>query len=847
MKSKILLFILLSAMGFSMKAQPLHWKESLYTASKTSTITKESVLKTEGNSSLKYVFTDDGTPYFICDTFLVTAGTTYNFSIDYLDNDPAGLISARLWFFAPGGTTYLNRYTTGNTVDSPNWQTLSLTGTTPATATKAYIAIRMNAAVPATFTSASFYADNCKYTEGTSTTNLIVNPGFEDWSPPVILPGSTLYNWKESLANPLKTSSIVNESTQKTEGFNSLKYTFTDSGTPYFLCDTFAVTAGSTYNFAIDYLDNDPAGLISARLWFFATGGTTYLDRVTTANTADSPTWQTQTLTGTTPATATKAYIAIRMNTPIAPASFTTATFYADNCKYFEGTGTTNLIKNPGFENWKAPSTAPEFLTFQFAGITPAVAGTIDKTAHKIALTVPYATDLTALVSTFTLTDGTTASIGTVSQVSATTPNNFTSPVTYTLTKGAATQDWIVTATKTAPATGKDIITFKFEGLTPVVAGVVSTSNKTVSLEVPAGTSLAALVPTITLSPNAIISPLSGVANSFAAPATYTVTAQDGTTQAWIVTVTVASAGQTTLFFEDFESSSKLKPTFTIINNDHFPMAAGEEAWADSCWLVSTTSRPEMAGSRVAMASSIVTMGLTDKVDRWLILPSIALGANSTISWQGLSTTTSGNYPDDYTVYIAPAGTGVPTVAYFEAAANVLLNVAPESWSAFVSRVGAGLGVHKINLKNKVTPDAPSGWFNRNVWIAFVLNTDRYTNPTTGIPNSTSGGSALAIDNIKVVNDVNTGVNDNKPNTFSAAVYPNPAANEVNVVFSLQNSGVADICIMDITGRERINLSKNVDAGPNVIHLNVSELPKGVYMVRTLVNNKTNLTKLVIH
>ena len=354
------------------------------------------------------------------------------------------------------------------------------------------------------------------------------------------------------------------------------------------------------------------------------------------------------------------------------------------------------------------------------------------------------------------------------------------------------------------------------------------------------------LVPTIDLSANATSSPASGVAQNFTSPVTYTVTAEDGTTQAWVVTVTKTAAGQTTLFFDDFESSLLLKPGYTLINNDHFPMAAGEERWADSCWLVSTTSRTEMAGTHVAMASSYATMALTDRVDRWLILPSIALGSNSTLSWQALSTTSSGNFPDDYTVYIAPSVDGfVPTVAYFEESANVLLSVAPENWSALVSRPGAGLGVHSINLKNKITPDAPTGWHDMNVWIAFVLNTDRYTNPTTGIPNGTSGGSALAIDNIKVVNGIITGL-ENKLDAFSTSVYPNPAVNEVNLAFNSRNSGMAYISIVDLTGREVLNFKKSASSGPNKLKMDVSELTKGVYFIKTRVNNKTNVTKLVV-
>gem|GEM_PF-836719 len=856
MKSRFLLMIVLAAMGFTLSAQPLHWTESLFDPLLKSTIVKENVLKTEGMYSMKYTYTDPGVVLYKSELFAVTPGLEWNFSVDYLDNDPSGVITARVYFMIDATTPVtpnsVGRFTTANTVDGAAWQTLTLTGGAtfvPANATLAYVAVRMSAAAaPAWTGTATFYADNLKFTMGTgSTTNLINNPGFENWA---IAPGSTLPNWRESLFDPLKTSVLVNEPTLKTEGFNSLKYTFTDPGVVYLYSDTIYVTAGEPYNFSCDFYDNDPSGLVSTRLWFY-TGvpNSAYLTRTETTRTTDMASWQTGTLSGTTPAGATIAYVAIRLAAATAPAWTGTATIYADNFKYTQGTGsTTNLIHNPGFEEWLAPTNAPEFLTYKFEGITPVVVGSIDKTAHTVLLTVPYETNVTALVSTFTLTDATSAKVGATDQVSGTTPNNFTSPVTYALTRDAKNQNWVVTVTKPAPTTGKDIITFKFEGLTPAVTGIVDAANKTVSLEVPGGTNVTALIPTITLSPNATVSPASGVAQNFTAPATYTVTAQDGTTQAWIVTVKITAAGQTTLFFDDFESSPfLLKPGYTIINNDNFPMAVGEEAWADSCWLVSTTARPELAGTHVAMASSIVTMAVTDRVDRWLILPSIALGSNSTLSWQAMSTTTSGNYPDDYTVYIAPVTEGIPpTVAYFEENGNILMNVAPENWSAAVSRKGDGLANRSINLKNKVTQDAPSGWYNRSVYIAFAINTDRYTNPTTGVPNATSGGSALAIDNIKVVDVVNTGLKD-KQNSLGASVYPNPARNEVNVAFNLQRSGVAQISIRDLTGREVLNFNKRAGSGANELKMDVSELKKGVYMVRTFVDNKTNVTKLIIH
>jgi len=849
MKSKILLIIFLAALGFKLSAQPLRWTESLYDPTKTSTVVKETVLKTEGRNSMKYTFTDPGVVYLYSDTISVTAGEPYNFSIDLYDNDPQANISVRLWFYdGVAGSAYLSRTETSAMSDLAGWQTKTLSGTVPVGATIAYVGIRMRVVTPATFTSATFYADNSIFTMGAgSTTNLMPNPGFDEW---LIVPNSTVNDWTESLYDPAKTSTVVPESTLKTEGYNSVKYTFTDPGVVYLYSDTIAVTAGEPYNFSIDFYDNDPQANISTRLWFYdGTPGSAYLSRTETSAMSDLAGWQTKTLSGTTPANATIAYVGVRMRV-VTPATFTSATFYADNAIYTQGAGsTTNLIKNGGFEDWSAPSGAPEFSSFKFEGLTPAVVGVINKTAHTVELTVPYVTDLTALVATFELTDGTSAKVGTTNQVSATTPNSFTTPVTYTLTKGGVSQDWVVTVTKVAPTTGKDILTFKFEGLNPVVTGIVFPAKDSVNLEVPAGTNLTALVPTITLSQNATVSPLSGAAQNFTSPVNYTVTAQDGSTKVWEVVVKLAAAGQTTLFFEDFENKKLIPSTWVLINHDGYTQAVGEERWADSSWVVSTSSRPELVGTQVAMASSYCSnMPLDGRADDWMITPAITLGDNSTLSWQAMSLTSSGNYPDDYKIYIAPAlaSPAVPNYAYFEAEGNLLIDVAPESWSTVVSRPGTGLSSRSINLKNKVTPSAPNGWFNRNVWIAFVLSTDRYTNPTTGVPNSTAGGSELAIDNVKVVNNTGTGINDNKTNTLEMSIYPNPSNGKFKISMPFEKSALAKITVSDIIGRVIYSNQVSINAGQNQVDVDLSKIHGGIYLVKTEVEGKTNVSKIII-
>ena len=100
-----------------------------------------------------------------------------------------------------------------------------------------------------------------------------------------------------------------------------------------------------------------------------------------------------------------------------------------------------------------ALSSAKEINSFKFeaaknAALSSDVIGTVDSGAHTVALTVPYGTNLTALVATFELSASANAKVGSTDQVGGTTANNFTSPVTYTVTaEDGSTQDWVVTVT----------------------------------------------------------------------------------------------------------------------------------------------------------------------------------------------------------------------------------------------------------------------------------------------------------------------------------------------------------------------------------------------------------------
>jgi len=103
------------------------------------------------------------------------------------------------------------------------------------------------------------------------------------------------------------------------------------------------------------------------------------------------------------------------------------------------------------------PSNGKSILSYKFeasnnAALSSDVVGTIDSSGHTVSLNVPYSTDVTSLIATFTLSEGASVKVEGTSQVSDTTANDFTTSITYRITaEDNSTKNWIVTVTIAQP------------------------------------------------------------------------------------------------------------------------------------------------------------------------------------------------------------------------------------------------------------------------------------------------------------------------------------------------------------------------------------------------------------
>ena len=160
------------------------------------------------------------------------------------------------------------------------------------------------------------------------------------------------------------------------------------------------------------------------------------------------------------------------------------------------------------------------------------VVGSIDEDAKMVRLDFPAGTDVTHLTPTITI-----SSYATIEPASGL-AQDFTNPVYYTVTAlNGTTAQYMVEAVVHDADNEKSILSFRFDALD--YEGVIDEVLRKVDCVLPAETDVTQLVPTIIVSEGATVEPASGVAQDFTNPVIYTVTAQNGTTAVYTVTVIV--------------------------------------------------------------------------------------------------------------------------------------------------------------------------------------------------------------------------------------------------------------------------------------------------------------------
>ncbi|MDF9801261.1 surface protein [Catalinimonas alkaloidigena] len=185
-------------------------------------------------------------------------------------------------------------------------------------------------------------------------------------------------------------------------------------------------------------------------------------------------------------------------------------------------------------------STDTDFISFVIN--EQIVTAVIDTVNHTINVEVTNGTDITALTPIFTLSKGATTSTISGSEL------NFTNPVAFIITAEdrATVQSWIITVSIVNQDKEEEEILsgatnfLSFELKKQSKETFIDTLEHTIDIEVYHGTDVTTLTPSFTLSEGATAVPANNLTIDFSTPVTYTVTAEDDSTnQAWIVTVSV--------------------------------------------------------------------------------------------------------------------------------------------------------------------------------------------------------------------------------------------------------------------------------------------------------------------
>jgi Domain of unknown function (DUF2341)/Cadherin-like beta sandwich domain/Divergent InlB B-repeat domain len=207
-----------------------------------------------------------------------------------------------------------------------------------------------------------------------------------------------------------------------------------------------------------------------------------------------------------------------------------------------------------------APTTTKAITAFNFA--SPAATGVVTESTHQVAVTVPFGTNVTALVPTITITGASVSPNSGVAQ-------DFTHPVTYTVTaQDNSTQPYTVTVTIANPSQSAEITAFSIPSETGPAS--INSPAGTIGVTVPYNTDVTALVATFATSASVFAVKVGATAqvsgatpNNFTNPVIYAVTAQDITvTKNWTVTVTVAPKSSDATLKTLSLSSGSLNPGF---------------------------------------------------------------------------------------------------------------------------------------------------------------------------------------------------------------------------------------------------------------------------------------------
>jgi hypothetical protein len=422
------------------------------------------------------------------------------------------------------------------------------------------------------------------------------------------------------------------------------------------------------------------------------------------------------------------------------------------------------------------PSASTDILSVLFAAQIKTPLIVYD--SAKVYVDVAHGTNVTALTPSIRIPTG--ASINPSSGV----VQNFSNPVSYTVTNGADSRTWQVKV-RVNPNDKASITAVTLAG--SVGNPVINSTTNYIELYIPYGGDPEKLAPVFTLSAGARIFPESGTVRDFTIPVYYTVTAQNSSDQkVWKVAVIV------------------LPNTKSDINNVIIP-GQTKSAVIDDEKKIVYCEVPY--GTDFASLKPKIETSAGAKIEAVNLAKSYGLASEYLITSQDNSSSTLW---------------------------KIVVNMAANTKAEILGFLLSGQQGVVIDKENRIINVTVKKFQDLTVAVPLIIVSDFASiNPGPGIPVNlkdtvtyvVTAQDGINITTWKVVTNIVTGLDDLQATTIQ--VYPNPAT---DVIYLNLEEGETRITLLNINGKpERMEL---VDQ-PGTYTLDLTGLAGGAYLLRT--------------
>ncbi|NQX92952.1 MAG: T9SS type A sorting domain-containing protein [Flavobacteriales bacterium] len=232
-----------------------------------------------------------------------------------------------------------------------------------------------------------------------------------------------------------------------------------------------------------------------------------------------------------------------------------------------------------------------------------------------------------------------------------------------------------------------------------------------------------------------------------------------------------------TIYNENFDNG--MPDDYVLVNIDGLtPDDPDLINLADSAWIVTNISAQGFGSGAGSNAAFSVSWYLNDEgpSDDWMILPPITLQSDPYLSWTGMAITSSGDFRDQYQVFVVTGGQNI----------NDFILASPIFDTGQTGEETVET-LHTISL---------SDYAGETVYIGFRNNTQPFD--PDGPDGPGNGGNELAIDNITVTEGP---LSVAEVDTQTLKIYP--SLNDGNFQLELNDgwNGIVELSIMNMSGQ----------------------------------------------